>query len=191
VRFFRYFALVIFFFDLPVPLYWFVLHPFNNFWRARIRAAFWIAGLGAWTTGALFIAIFRNRWLAPGSPSILSVVVAITFVAADFLLLSRAGKDLGNMALVGHSELTGKMKLTTIGIYKYVRHPRYAGMILSMLGGCLLAATRWSWIVAGFWLPCVLACILLEERELRHRFGPAYDDYSRSVPRFLPRLWNP
>jgi len=29
---------------------------------------------------------------------------------------------------------------------------------------------------------------MLEERELRERFGAEYDAYCRRVPRFLPRL---
>jgi protein-S-isoprenylcysteine O-methyltransferase Ste14 len=190
VRFFRYFALPIFFFDLPIPLYWFILHPFGHFWRTRIRAAFWIAGLGAWTCGLAFLIIFRGRWLAPGPPLVLPTIAGVVFVVADLLLFSRAAKDMGYMSLVGHAELTQSMELKLGGIYKHVRHPRYAGMILSMLGGCLLAGTLWSWMLAAIWLPCVLACIFLEERELRHRFGPAYDEYSKAVPRFFPRIRN-
>jgi len=34
----------------------------------------------------------------------------------------------------------------------------------------------------GIWL-----IVILEEKELRERFGPAYDDYCRRVPRFIPR----
>jgi protein-S-isoprenylcysteine O-methyltransferase Ste14 len=188
VRLIRYFALVIFYLDLPVPIYWLVLHPFSFFWRRRIRTAFWVAGLGAWTVGLIILVVFRDRWLAPGSPSILVTVLCVAFVAADFTLLTLAARDLGNKALVGHAELSGKMTLTTSGMYKYLRHPRYAGMMLSMAGACLLAGTSFAWAVGAVWLPCVLACILLEERELRRRFGPSYLEYCRAVPRFIPRI---
>jgi protein-S-isoprenylcysteine O-methyltransferase Ste14 len=30
--------------------------------------------------------------------------------------------------------------------------------------------------------------VVLEERELRHRFGPVYEEYSRRVPRFIPKF---
>ena len=30
--------------------------------------------------------------------------------------------------------------------------------------------------------------MLLEERELRERFGTEYEDYCRRVPRYLPKL---
>jgi protein-S-isoprenylcysteine O-methyltransferase Ste14 len=188
VRPFRYFALFVFFLDLPVPLYWFILHPFAKFWRTRIRAAFYIAGLGAWTVGGIFVFLFWNNFLAANSPSIPITLLGLAFVAADGILVYRAGKDLGHMKLVGHAELTGKTDLVTEGIYRHIRHPRYAGMIAAIAGACLLAGSRWALIVSAIWLALVFAVILLEEREMRARFGPAYDVYCRAVPRFLPRF---
>ena len=59
-------------------------------------------------------------------------------------------------------------------------------MMLSVLGACLMAGTLLLWVVAAVWWVLVLAAITLEERELRARFGAAYEAYSRRVPRFLP-----
>lgn len=136
------------------------------------------------------MAVSWDRWLAAGSPSRLEAVIGVPLIALDLFILHRADKDLGHLKLVGHAELTGKMELTTVGIYKHVRHPRYEGMILAVAGACLFTGSHWTWIVGAVWLLCVLACIFLEERELRHRFGPAYDDYAKAVPRFFPRIWN-
>ena len=35
--------------------------------------------------------------------------------------------------------------------------------------------------------PALLLVIRLEERALRERFGPAWEEYARRVPRFVPR----
>jgi protein-S-isoprenylcysteine O-methyltransferase Ste14 len=188
VRIFRYLALLVLFLDLPVPLYWFILHPFTEFWRSRIRAAFWFAGLGSWTAGALFVIHFRERLLAPDSPSMIRILTGLVLIASNFFLLWCSGKSLGARKLVGHAELTGKTELTTIGIYKYMRHPRYTGMIAAVAGACLLAGSAWAWTVGAIWLVCALAVIFLEEREMRRRFGPAYAAYCREVPRFIPRF---
>jgi protein-S-isoprenylcysteine O-methyltransferase Ste14 len=188
VRFFRYLALLIFFLDLPVPLYWFILHPFANFWRTRVRAAFYIAGLGAWTAGGIFIFCFRNSLVAPGVPSVPLALLGVAPIVANAILLRRVGKDLGHMRLVGHAELTGKTDLVTVGIYRHIRHPRYAGMIISVAGACILTGTRFALAVSAIWLILVFAVILLEEREMRARFGDAYRNYCEAVPRFLPRI---
>jgi len=188
VRFFRYLALLVFFLDLPVPLYWFILHPFANFWGTRVRAAFYLAGLGAWTAGGIFAFFFRNDLLAPGAPSLPFALLGVAPIVANAILLRRVGKDLGHMRLVGHAELTGKTDLVTVGIYRHIRHPRYAGMIISVAGACILAGTRWALTVSAIWLVLVVAVIFLEEREMRARFGSAYADYCRAVPRFLPRI---
>ena len=188
MRFFRYLALLVFFLDLPVPIYWFILHPFTNFWRRNISAAFWFAGLAAWTSGAIFVIIFRHQLLGENIPSPLAAAAATPLIAADFILLYYSGKFLGGKKLVGHAELSGKSELTTTGLYKYVRHPRYTGMIFAIVGACILAQTKFAWTISAIWLACVLVSIFLEEREMRHRFGAAYEEYSRATPRFLPRF---
>jgi protein-S-isoprenylcysteine O-methyltransferase Ste14 len=46
-------------------------------------------------------------------------------------------------------------------------------------------ATRVLYLLA---LPALYAVVRLEERELRERFGAAYAEYCRRVPRLIPRL---
>jgi protein-S-isoprenylcysteine O-methyltransferase Ste14 len=186
MRPFRYLALLVFFLDLPIPLYWFILHPLNSFWRRHMRAAFWTATLGAWVLGAVFIGLFHNKLIDAGGPSFPIALAGLVLIASDVILLRRAGRDLGPMKLVGHAELTGKMDMITDGIYAHVRHPRYAGMIAAVAGACLLAETRFAWITGAAWLAPVMVSISMEEREMRSRFGAAYEDYCRRVPRFLP-----
>jgi protein-S-isoprenylcysteine O-methyltransferase Ste14 len=188
VRFFSYLALVVFFFDLPVPIYWLILHPGARFWRRHVRAAFYFAGLGAWTAGGIFVVVFRRALIEGGAPSILVMVIGTALVAVDFILFYYAGKHLGHRKLVGHAELTGKTELTREGMYRYARHPRYSGMILAVLGACLLAGTRFGWVVGGVWLVMVMGTIFLEEREMRERFGREYEEYCRAVPRFGARI---
>jgi protein-S-isoprenylcysteine O-methyltransferase Ste14 len=179
-------AALMLFFQLPIPLFWLILHPQMNFWRRHMRAGYWTAGLTAWGAAGVFIAGFHRRLLAPESAPFWALAAGLVLILVDVYLVRRVSRDLGRARLIGLTELKGGGELATTGIYSRVRHPRYAGMILSMLGVCLLGWTPLLWAVAAVWLLLALTAILMEERELRARFGAAYVEYCRRVPRFLP-----
>lgn len=78
-------------------------------------------------------------------------------------------------------------RLATDGPYARVRHPQYAGLLAIMVGFLLM----WPTIPTLLMFP-VLAWMyrrlaLREEREVRERFGVAWDSYAAHTPRFLPR----
>jgi protein-S-isoprenylcysteine O-methyltransferase Ste14 len=79
--------------------------------------------------------------------------------------------------------------LTVAGPYAYTRNPLYLGSAILALGAG--TATR-SWISAS--ILCVYFAIVYsivmrrEEMELHLRHGAAFEEYSRAVPLFLPRL---
>jgi protein-S-isoprenylcysteine O-methyltransferase Ste14 len=98
----------------------------------------------------------------------------------------RVNRDLGGAKLVGKTELSGGGDVVDQGIYAHLRHPRYLGSLIAILGACFLAGTRLMWTVAAVWCLLTLLAIGMEERELRTRCGAAYEEYCRRVPRFLP-----
>src|SRR3984893_2892933 len=174
------------FFELPIPIYWLILHPFNTFWRRRVRAAFWFAGLTAWTCGGILLWNFRHTLLTSTRPPWFAVAAGFALIAIEGYLFVRVERELGSRRLVGHAELTGTGEMFSVGLYAHVRHPRYAGMVSAVVGAALLAGTPSLWIVLVFWLPFALIVIRLEEKELAARFGPGYEAYRKRVPAFLP-----
>ncbi len=60
-------------------------------------------------------------------------------------------------------------------------------MILWVLGYALIANYLGMYIMFALTVPAVYFIVVLEERELRDRFGSAYEEYSERVPRFFPR----
>lgn len=79
-------------------------------------------------------------------------------------------------------------QLTTSGPYAYTRNPLYLGSLM-MAAGFAIAARSW-WVVAIMMAMFALIYVPViggEERYLRATF-PEYEDYSRHVPRMLPRL---
>jgi protein-S-isoprenylcysteine O-methyltransferase Ste14 len=176
------------FLQLPIPLYWFVLHPGKKFWRTRRNAAFIVALLLSWLPVTVVLVIYHRELFRPDWPSPLRFAAGVALILLEVWMFWRVKRELGGARLVGATELAGGGEVAQGGIYATIRHPRYAGSFLAIIGACLLAATRAMWIVAGVWTILTLAAIALEERELRIRFGTAYREYCRRVPRFVPRI---
>ena len=186
MRFLHAVAGLVLFFELPIPVYWLILHPFNSFWRTRVRAAFWFAGLTAWTCGGFVLWHFRHALLADARPPWLAIAAGFALIAVEGYLLVRVERELGSRRLVGHAELTGTGAMFSGGLYALVRHPRYAGMLSALLGAALLAGTSLLWIVLLLWWPFALIVVRLEEKELTARFGATYEEYRKRVPAFFP-----
>ncbi len=70
------------------------------------------------------------------------------------------------------------------GIYRYVRHPIYAGDLL-LLTGLQLALN--SWLVLGVFVPLLVVVrrAVVEECQLAERL-PDYDNYCARTKRFIP-----
>ena len=73
------------------------------------------------------------------------------------------------------------------GPYLRARNPLYAGCVIALAGAALAAG---SWALAGAALlagaGAHLWVVRVEEPELAARFGTAYAEYCRRVPRWVP-----
>jgi len=80
-------------------------------------------------------------------------------------------------------------ELVATGFYRYVRNPMYVGILAMILGHFL-------WF--GYWNLLMYAIVVFvafhtfvsyyEEPTLKRKFGTAYEDYQKKVPRWIPRL---
>jgi protein-S-isoprenylcysteine O-methyltransferase Ste14 len=75
------------------------------------------------------------------------------------------------------------------GPYLRIRNPLLAGLLL-MLASAAVGTASWriALAAASACLAAHLWVVLIEERRLQARFGVAYAEYLRRVPRWLPRL---
>lgn len=76
-------------------------------------------------------------------------------------------------------------ELRTVGLYRWMRHPIYTGVMALTLGGAVPSGNPVR-------LACALGLVVLfvlkarwEEGRLRERY-PGYDEYAAHVPRFVP-----
>lgn len=179
-------AAIVLFVQLPIPLFWFVMHPQINYWRNHHNAGYAAALVLAWVPVTLFLVISRRELFLHAWPPIGRGAVGLALLYFEVWIFLRVARDLGGSRFIGQAELSGGGEVARQGIYAHIRHPRYVGSLLAILGACFLAGTRLMWTVAGIWTVLTLAAISMEERELRARFGAAYEDYCRQVPRFVP-----
>jgi protein-S-isoprenylcysteine O-methyltransferase Ste14 len=78
--------------------------------------------------------------------------------------------------------------LLTEGVYARIRHPRYVELHLWVLGYSFVANYLALYVVCLLLGPALYLIVILEEKELKGRFGDQYEEYSRNVPRFVPRF---
>ncbi|MBI5304422.1 MAG: isoprenylcysteine carboxylmethyltransferase family protein [Chloroflexi bacterium] len=85
-------------------------------------------------------------------------------------------------------------KLVVRGIYRQTRNPMITGVLGVLLGEamCLGVLGLFVWF-AVFLLMNLVYIALIEEPGLQQRFGDAYAEYQRNVPRWIPRRepWEP
>ena len=182
----RWLAAAVFFLQLPIPLFWFVVHPQVNFWRRHHQAGYITGLLLSWFPVTVGLIYFRRSIFRSTTPPALSIAVGLALIVFELWIFWRVKKDLGGARLIGRTELMGGGEIAREGIYGRLRHPRYVGSLLAIVGACFIAGTFLAWILAAVWAFLARLAIAFEERELRMRFGRAYDDYCRQVPRFVP-----
>src|SRR6266700_4441819 len=74
------------------------------------------------------------------------------------------------------------------GPYRWVRNPIYLAALLVVLGEAGLFTSPRLLAYAGVMAACFHLFVTgYEERTLARRFGPAYLEYRRAVPRWIPR----
>jgi len=84
--------------------------------------------------------------------------------------------------------------LVVSGLYRYVRNPMYVSIAAAVTGqGLLLGQPILFGLAALGAVPVVAFVRFYEEPALTRKFGAEYEEYKRSVPRWLPRLtpWRP
>ena len=178
----------------PGVVFWFVVHPFARFWRrvgpwgtyivASLAMA--VTGWGLWLVHEPLLSVrFEYRgWVA--------IVGGVIYAGAIALALARR-RQLTFRILAGLPEVAPERapsQLLDQGIYGRIRHPRYVEFTLGVLAFACFTQYLATWAVALAMIPLLRLVVVFEERELVERFGDAYVEYARRVPRFVPR-WRP
>ena len=147
-------------------------------------------GLNGLGSGFLPLLCFTTTWIdfANYAPATFQFWTGLGLSLAGLTVFWRAHQDLGRN-FSKFVEIKQDHKLITTGIYRYVRHPLYAGLVLLAAGQGFLIA---NWLVGPAALIGFLVVYLLripnEEAVLEAKFGQEYTDYAQQTGRLFPRL---
>lgn len=144
---------------------------------------------------SLFLSIFLSIY---GEKTGLGVITwGVPFLGYFGLILMVAGLIIQWTAILTLKQqftvnvtIVENHKLIDKGIYHFIRHPRYAGSLLSFLG-LGLTLENWISVVVAF-IPMLMVRlyrITIEEKVLIDHFGSEYIDYMKKTKRLIPKIY--
>jgi protein-S-isoprenylcysteine O-methyltransferase Ste14 len=133
-------------------------------------------------------------WLAPAY--VLTVLLTVGERIFIGVVLMAAGLGLALPAITTFSSAGTPVEpwkatkvLATQGIFSWLRNPMYVGATLLLAGLAILLASDWMLVMTiAFALVIHFGVVLREERYLTAKFGEAYAEYRRLVPRYGIRI---
>jgi protein-S-isoprenylcysteine O-methyltransferase Ste14 len=150
-------------------------HPLND----RLQILFLLVFLAVWVVDSFFLHYALNIF----GILVLAVTVplgVLTFAAG--LILAHKSEE-----VVFHNPAGA---VIDTGVYSYVRHPMYLGLLMILLG---FTATTLSILSLFVWVALFLfldRMAAYEERDLTRLLGQQYVDYRKRVPKWLPYKGN-
>lgn len=141
-----------------------------------------------WYGWLVLMALDAKRWGLSHMPEALNIVGAVLIPIGFFIVWRTFRENSFAAPVIRIQEERGQTVIST-GLYRFVRHPMYAGASVYMLGMPLLLGSWLGLAVLPFIIAFLAARIFIEERELRKGL-PGYSEYADRVRyRLLPGVW--
>jgi protein-S-isoprenylcysteine O-methyltransferase Ste14 len=140
------------------------------------------------TTISVVVGIVLDIVLKTEAFSLLIRFVGLIGIILAHFPLKRTGRLL---KLLGEQKEWGcTNRLITTDIYQCVRHPHHLGVGIFMTSLGLLIGHWWSFLIITItqWVWVIAFLFLVEEKELREKFGEQYKAYRQQVPMLFPKL---
>ncbi|HOT97982.1 MAG TPA: methyltransferase [bacterium] len=143
-----------------------------------------ILGIPVWTIGLVLAGHERSPLIF--SPSLVAETIGWCLNLLGGLIVLLALNALQHRAAMPSMQ----DQLIQHGLYARLRHPIHGGLLLMLAAFILLRPTRTLALAVALAVVWIAMQSWLEERDLIQRM-PAYRDYMKRVPRFLPRWYRP
>ena len=86
-----------------------------------------------------------------------------------------------------HLQVLSCQPLIRSGLFRWIRHPSYSGLLLIMMGFSLLLDSNWGLLYfCAILLPMVIFRIHTEEKAMLQGFGRPYQQYRQQTKKLIP-----
>jgi protein-S-isoprenylcysteine O-methyltransferase Ste14 len=139
---------------------------------------FWLMFGGLHNWGRL------NDRIVPNRPELWVTGLALTALGVGISIWARLslGSNWSGMVTLKNDHV-----LVRKGLYRWIRHPIYTGILLGMVGTAMIRGRLGSSIGVGIVLAAFYFKARREERFLREEFGSGFEEHSRHTGMFLPK----
>lgn len=141
--------------------------------------------------GALQVAFVYMMLKDPGNLDVVvSFFVGPVVLMAGAALSLKGAWDLGRKQISLWPAPVPEGTLRTDGIYAYIRHPLYAGLLLASFGyaSATMSAERFALTFALMY--ALKKKVEVEEKFLEDVYGDEFDDYVEATPyKFIPKVY--
>lgn len=143
-----------------------------------VTLGFWLlyGGLNNW--GGL------NYRLGPNVPWMWTTGLALTAFGVGISIWARfsLGSNWSGMVTLKNDH-----ELVRRGLYRWIRHPIYTGILLGMMGTAMIRGHLRGWIGVAVVLMAFYWKARREERFLREEFGAGFEEHLKQTGMFLPK----
>ena len=144
-----------------------------------ILLGFWMLIRNSWNWGPL------NYRLVPDVFPVWATGLAMTAVGIGVAIWARLSLGSNWSGMV---TLKKDHQLVSSGLYRWIRHPIYSGILLAMFGTAMIAGHLRGWLGVVLVFAAFYFKARREEGFLREEFGRSFEDHARRTGMFLPRL---
>jgi protein-S-isoprenylcysteine O-methyltransferase Ste14 len=135
--------------------------------------------------GTIWDLVRRSRSLQELSlPNIIGLLLFVIGLAIALVAVRTLGRFYASTLLTreGH-------RLISHGVYRYMRHPIYFGVIMICFGVPVYAPSLYGSYVMSALIPLFLIRIRIEEAMLIEEFGDAYRSYKDETKKLIPFVY--
>ncbi len=157
-------------------------------WQEGLFILFTLRAVGVTTMLGLIVYMINPAWMAWSSVSLPGWLrwagAGLGVIGGGLLIwtLRNLGKNLTDTVVTRRAHT-----LVSSGPYRWVRHPFYDAVALSILANALTAANWFLLLTGGLTVVLLVVRTRTEEEKLVLRFGASYRTYVERTGRFLPK----